>query len=160
MNSQKAISSGIESLLPNQSLVQSHCSSKLPSHCNLCVRTFSRIQESMSDQSRRPSFGRDSVWLASADVVAVLLAFVGQLILVTHCSQNRMVCLLSRSICLRPCFSSSTWDYQRFLLEMVQEIHQLFGQECSESIACKDLQCFFSHRLQYGLFSRRVHTIH
>ena len=35
----------------------------------------------MSDQSRRPSFGRDSVWLASADVVAVLLAFVGQLIL-------------------------------------------------------------------------------
>ena len=37
--------------------------------------------ESMSDQSRRPSFGRDSVWLASADVVAVLLAFVGQLIL-------------------------------------------------------------------------------
>ena len=35
----------------------------------------------MSDQSRRPSFGRDSVWLASADVAAVLLAFVGQLIL-------------------------------------------------------------------------------
>ena len=39
------------------------------------------FEESMSDQSRRPSFGRDSVWLASADVVAVLLAFVGQLIL-------------------------------------------------------------------------------
>ena len=35
----------------------------------------------MSNQHRRPSFGRDSVWLASADVVAVLLAFVGQLIL-------------------------------------------------------------------------------
>ena len=37
--------------------------------------------ESMSNHRRRPSFGRDSVWLASADVVAVLLAFVGQLIL-------------------------------------------------------------------------------
>ena len=35
----------------------------------------------MSNHRRRPSFGRDSVWLASADVVAVLLAFVGQLIL-------------------------------------------------------------------------------
>ena len=35
----------------------------------------------MSNRDRRPSFGRDSVWLASADVVAVLLAFVGQLIL-------------------------------------------------------------------------------
>ena len=35
----------------------------------------------MTDANRRPSFGRDSVWLASADVVAVLLAFIGQLIL-------------------------------------------------------------------------------
>ena len=35
----------------------------------------------MSDMNRRPAFGRDSVWLASADVVAVLLAFVGQLVL-------------------------------------------------------------------------------
>ena len=35
----------------------------------------------MSNRDRRPSFGRDSIWLASADVVAVLLAFVGQLIL-------------------------------------------------------------------------------
>ena len=35
----------------------------------------------MSNQHRRPSFGRDSIWLASADVVAVLLAFIGQLIL-------------------------------------------------------------------------------
>ena len=35
----------------------------------------------MSGQHRRPAFGRDSVWLASADVVAVLLAFIGQLIL-------------------------------------------------------------------------------
>lgn len=35
----------------------------------------------MRNQHRRPSFGRDSTWLASADVVAVLLAFVGQLIL-------------------------------------------------------------------------------
>lgn len=39
------------------------------------------FEESMSNPNRRPSFGRDSVWLASADVVAVLLAFVGQLIL-------------------------------------------------------------------------------
>ena len=46
----------------------------------------------MSDQSRRPSFGRDSVWLASADVVAVLLAFVGQLILARA--------LLSETYCL------------------------------------------------------------
>ena len=35
----------------------------------------------MSNRIRRPSFGRDSIWLASADVVAVLLAFLGQLIL-------------------------------------------------------------------------------
>ena len=35
----------------------------------------------MSDMNRRPAFGRDSIWLASADVVAVLLAFVGQLVL-------------------------------------------------------------------------------
>ena len=35
----------------------------------------------MSQKYRRPAFGRDSVWLASADVIAVLLAFVGQLIL-------------------------------------------------------------------------------
>ena len=35
----------------------------------------------MSATNRRPAFGRDSVWLASADVVAVLLAFVGQLLL-------------------------------------------------------------------------------
>ena len=35
----------------------------------------------MTGTNRRPSFGRDSVWLASADVVAVLLAFIGQLIL-------------------------------------------------------------------------------
>ena len=35
----------------------------------------------MRNLHRRPSFGRDSIWLASADVVAVLLAFVGQLIL-------------------------------------------------------------------------------
>ena len=35
----------------------------------------------MSEQHRRPKFGRDSIWLASADVVAVLLAFVGQLVL-------------------------------------------------------------------------------
>ena len=40
-----------------------------------------RFEESMSETNRRPAFGRDSVWLASADVLAVLLAFVGQLIL-------------------------------------------------------------------------------
>ena len=39
------------------------------------------FEQSMSNRDRRPSFGRDSIWLASADVVAVLLAFVGQLIL-------------------------------------------------------------------------------
>ena len=39
------------------------------------------FEELMSSHERRPAFGRDSIWLASADVVAVLLAFVGQLIL-------------------------------------------------------------------------------
>ena len=35
----------------------------------------------MRNVNRRPEFGRDSVWLASADVIAVFLAFAGQLLL-------------------------------------------------------------------------------
>ena len=35
----------------------------------------------MQHTSRRPSFGRDSVWLSAADVIAVFLALVGQLLL-------------------------------------------------------------------------------
>ena len=35
----------------------------------------------MQHASRRPSFGRDSVWLSAADIIAVFLALVGQLLL-------------------------------------------------------------------------------
>ena len=35
----------------------------------------------MQHASRRPSFGRDSVWLSAADIIAVFLALAGQLLL-------------------------------------------------------------------------------